>query len=66
LRLAAQSNSKTDFRYVFEKAFEGLVIDHMDGNEDLFAKRIGGAEFRKLTLEHLFHKVYTALRGKKS
>jgi type I restriction enzyme R subunit len=65
LRLAAQSNSKTDFRYVFEKAFEGLVIDRMDGNEDIFAKLMGDAEFRKLTIEHLLHKVYTALRDKK-
>jgi len=31
LRKAAASNSKEDFRYVFEKAFEGLVIDRMDG-----------------------------------
>ena len=29
LKKAAAANSKDDFRYVFEKAFEGLVIDRM-------------------------------------
>jgi type I restriction enzyme R subunit len=31
LEQAAETNSKEDFRYVFEKAFEGLVIDRMEG-----------------------------------
>ena len=65
LRQAAETNSKEDFRYVFEKAFEGLLIDRMDGNEDIFGKLMGDAEFRKLTIEHLLHKVYLALRNTK-
>lgn len=63
LRQAAENNSKADFRYVFEKAFEGLLIDRMDGNEDIFTKLMGDTEFRKLTMEHLLHKVYRALRN---
>ncbi|MDD5390195.1 MAG: type I restriction endonuclease [Gallionellaceae bacterium] len=62
LRQAAASNSKEDFRYVFEKAFEGLVIDRMDGNEEIFGKLMSDGEFRKLALEHLLHKVYGALK----
>lgn len=62
LRKAAETNSKDDFRYVFEKAFEGLVIDRMDGNEEIFGKLMGDGEFRKLALEHLLHKVYGALK----
>jgi type I restriction enzyme R subunit len=65
LRQAAETNSKEDFRYVFEKAFEGLLIDRMDGNEDIFGKLMGDNEFRKLTIEHLLHKVYLALRNTK-
>lgn len=65
LRQAAATNSKDDFRYVFEKAFEGLVIDRMDGNEDIFGKLMGDGEFRKLAVEHLLHKVYGALKGPK-
>ncbi|OGB28321.1 MAG: type I restriction endonuclease subunit R [Burkholderiales bacterium RIFCSPLOWO2_12_FULL_61_40] len=66
LRQAAVTNSKDDFRYVFEKAFEGLVIDRMEGNEEIFGKLMGDGEFRKLAVEHLLHKVYGALRGSKN
>lgn len=66
LQKAATANSKDDFRYVFEKAFEGLVIDRMDGNEEIFGKLMSDGEFRKLAVEHLLHKVYTALQDSKS
>lgn len=62
LRKAAASNSKEDFRYVFEKAFEGLVIDRMEGNEEIFGKLMSDGEFRKLAIEHLLHKVYQTLK----
>jgi type I restriction enzyme R subunit len=62
LQKAAITNSKDDFRYVFEKAFEGLVIDRMEGNEEIFQKLMGDSEFRKLAVEHLLHKVYGALK----
>lgn len=62
LKKAATANSKDDFRYVFEKAFEGLVIDRMEGNEEIFGKLMGDSEFRKLAVEHLLHKVYGALK----
>jgi type I restriction enzyme R subunit len=62
LREAAATNSKNDFRYVFEKAFEGLVIDRMEGNEEIFGKLMSDGEFRKLAVEHLLHQVYGALK----
>jgi type I restriction enzyme R subunit len=62
LKKAAAANSKDDFRYVFEKAFEGLVIDRMEGNEEIFGKLMADGEFRKLAVEHLLHKVYGALK----
>ena len=65
LRQAAASNSKEDFRYVFEKAFEGLVIDRMEGNEEIFGKLMSDGEFRKLAVEHLLHKVYGVLKDPK-
>jgi type I restriction enzyme R subunit len=65
LQKAAATNSKDDFRYVFEKAFEGLVIDRMEGNEEIFSRLMGDGEFRKLALEHLLHKVYGALKNLK-
>ncbi len=63
LKKAAAANSKDDFRYVFEKAFEGLVIDRMEGNEEIFGKLMADGEFRKLALEHLLEKVYRALKS---
>ena len=65
LKKAAAANSKDDFRYVFEKAFEGLVIDRMEGNEEIFGKLMADGEFRKLAVEHLLHKVYGALKNPK-
>lgn len=62
LQRAAAANSKDDFRYVFEKAFEGLVIDRMEGNEEIFSKLMADGEFRRLAVEHLLHKVYGALK----
>ena len=50
---------------MFEKAFEGLVIDRMDGNEEIFGKLICDGEFRKLAVEHLPHKVYGVLKAPK-
>ena len=61
LRKAAAANSKEDFRFVFEKAFEGLVIDRMEGNEEIFGKLMADGEFRRLATDHLLSKVYKAL-----
>ncbi|MDP2007977.1 MAG: DEAD/DEAH box helicase family protein [Rubrivivax sp.] len=63
LRTAAASNSEEDFRLVFEKTFESLLIDRMDGNEDIFGKLMGGGDFRQLVVEHLLHRVYKSLRS---
>jgi type I restriction enzyme R subunit len=62
LQKAAAVNSKEDFRYVFEKAFEGLVIDRMEGNEEIFGKLMSDGEFRKLAVEHLLGKVYQSIK----
>ena len=63
LRQAASANSVDDFRYVFNKALEGLIIDRMEGNEDIFAKLMQDSEFRKLASEHLLHQVYNNIRS---
>ena len=61
LKQAAGANTKEDFRYVFEKAFEGLLIDRMEGNEEIFGKLMGDKDFRDLAVEHLLGKVYREL-----
>lgn len=64
LRKAAAVNSVDDFRYVFDKAFEGLVIDRMEGNDEIFNRLMSDSEFRKLASEHLLHKVYHSIKSK--
>ena len=63
LKQAAIANTQEDFRYVFEKAFEGLLIDRMEGNEEIFGKLMGDKDFRDLALEHLLARVYKVLNN---
>ncbi len=65
LKQAAKANSEKDFGYVFRKAFEGLVIDRMEGNEEIFGKIMKDGDFRDMASEHLLRKVYQALKEEK-
>lgn len=66
LKQAAKTNNKDDFRYVFEKAFEGLVIDRMEGNDEISEKLLSDGDFRDIAIENLLHKVYKQLREEES
>ncbi|MBS1910881.1 MAG: type I restriction endonuclease subunit R [Bacteroidetes bacterium] len=63
LRKAAAANTVEDFRYVFMRAFEGLAIDRMEGNEEIFGRLMSDSEFRGVALEYMLYRVYRALRG---
>ena len=65
LRQAAKANSEKDFGYVFRKAFEELVINRMDGNEEIFDRIMKDGDFRDMASEHLLKKVYQALKEDK-
>ena len=60
---AARVNTIDDFRLVFDKAFEGLAIDRMEGNEEIFGKLMGDRDFRKVVSEHLLHKVFNEINA---
>ena len=60
---AAKVNTLEDFRLVFEKAFEGLAIDRMEGNEEIFSKLMGDKDFHRIVSENLLHKVFTAVNA---
>jgi len=62
LRQAATANTIDNFRFVFDKALEGLFIDRMEQNEDLFARYMNDADFQKVVAEHLLHQVYAQIR----
>lgn len=44
---------------------DAVVIDRMEGNEEIFSKLMADGEFRKLAVEHMLHKVYGALKNPK-
>lgn len=62
LRQAATANTMENFRFVFEKALEGLFIDRMDQNEELFARYMNDPHFQKIVGEHLLRQVYSQIR----
>lgn len=63
LRQAATANTMENFRFVFEKALEGLFIDRMDQNEELFARYMNDPSFQKVVAEHLLRQVYDQIRA---
>ncbi len=64
LQQAASVNTIEDFRYVFDGIFEGLVIDRMDGNEEIFSKLMSDTTFREIASDNLLHKVYNSINKK--
>ena len=51
LKTAAKVNTLDNFKHVFERMLEGLFIDRMEGNEEIFSKLMADGEFRKLAVE---------------
>jgi len=62
LRQAALANTMENFRFVFDKALEGLFIDRMEQNEDLFARYMNDTDFQKIVAETLLRQVYEQIR----
>ncbi len=66
LRQAAKVNTIEDFKYVFDKALEGLFIDRMEGNEEIFAKLMNDDTFRQVAARHLLRQVYDQIRTERA
>ena len=62
LQEAAMANTLENFKYVFDRMLEGLFIDRMEGNEDIFDKVMNDAEFRGVAGSHLLRDVYAKIR----
>ena len=52
-----------DFRFVFDQALEGIFIDRMDQNADLFGRFTEGPDFTKVVSKMLLRQVYAKIRG---
>jgi type I restriction enzyme R subunit len=63
LKTAANANTMDNFKYVFDKALEGIFIERMEGNEDIFDRVMKDVKFRELVSAHLMREVYTRLRS---
>jgi hypothetical protein len=60
---AAKANSIENFRYIFEKMLTGLLVERMEGNEEIFAKVMNDDAFRKTATDHLVKAVYDAIHS---
>jgi type I restriction enzyme R subunit len=62
LKTAAQVNTIDNFKHVFDKLLEGLFIDRMEGNEEIFDRIMNDPQFRNLASAHLMRDVYERVR----
>jgi len=51
-----------NFKPVFDRMLEGLFIDRMEGNEDIFDRLMNDPEFRNIAANELLRDVYNRLR----
>lgn len=63
LKTAAQANTLDNFKHVFDRMLEGLFVDRMEGNEEIFDKIMNDPQFRNLASAHLMRDVYDRLRS---
>ena len=63
LQEAAKVNTIENFSFVFNKMLEGLFIERMEGNEEIFARLMNDDAFRGIATEHLVREVYRKIRG---
>lgn len=60
---AAKVNSLENFMYLFNKMLEGIFIQRMDGNEEIFTKLMNDGKFKDYAAEQLGKDVYKRLQA---
>lgn len=63
LQAAARANTLENFAYVFARELERLLVERMDGNEQIVRRIMTDCPFRDTAAEHLMREVYTRIRG---
>lgn len=63
LREAAEANTLDNFGYVFRRALEGLFIDRMEQNEDIFNRFMNDPDFQQVVERTLRGQVYEQIRS---
>jgi type I restriction enzyme R subunit len=62
IRQAARANTIDNFKLLFEKELEGLFVDRMEGNDEIFRKVMQDENFRAAASGYLMSKVYDKAR----
>jgi len=63
LKEAAAANNYGDFSSILAKAFEGILIDRMEGNEEIFERLMGDANVRGIAINDIAKSLYKRFRG---
>ena len=58
IRQAAKVNTVENFKLVFDQALDGLFIDRMEGNDDIFRRVMQDEQFRTVAAGYLLDRVY--------
>jgi type I restriction enzyme, R subunit len=63
LRQAVMANSIENFEPVFNKQLENLLVERMDGNEEIFVRLMNDDAFRNVAAGYLMRAVYRQVKG---
>lgn len=63
LRQAATVNSMENFAPIFNKQLENLLIERMEGNEEIFSRMMNDDAFRNVAAGYLMKAVYRNISG---
>ena len=63
LRRAAAVNPSDKFELVFKHLLEGLFVERMDQNEEIFVRFMNDAAFQKVVTAWMAAEAYRRLRG---
>jgi type I restriction enzyme R subunit len=59
---AARANNLDNFSSFLERMLDGLFIDRMEGNEEIFARLMSDPTFRTEAHEHLAQEIFRRVR----
>jgi type I restriction enzyme R subunit len=66
LQKAAKANTLEDFKFVFDREFEDLIIGRMEGNENISTKLLKDQDLREIAMLHMLKNVYNKIRDEDS
>lgn len=63
LRQAVMVNTIENFEPVFNKQLENMLVERMDGNEEIFVRLMNDTAFRNIAANHLMRAVYQQIKN---